>query len=158
MSEEDNKQLGEVKIRHRVMNKPKNYEVGYKKAPKSTQFKKGKSGNPKGRPKKKLTNIKTQLFKMLETEFVTVKQGNTTKKIPLREAIAQVAIKKAMEGDYRALKRLMDIDMEGFYKQLEKVNDNGLGIIKEMLMEAAGENEKLAQLRSAENLDVLLDK
>jgi hypothetical protein len=28
------------------------YEVGYKKPPKATQFKKGASGNPKGRPKK----------------------------------------------------------------------------------------------------------
>jgi hypothetical protein len=27
------------------------YEVGYGKPPQSTQFKKGKSGNPKGRPK-----------------------------------------------------------------------------------------------------------
>ena len=31
------------------------YEVGYGKPPKSTQFKKGRSGNLKGRPKKKLS-------------------------------------------------------------------------------------------------------
>jgi len=30
----------------------KDKKVGYKKPPKKTQFKKGKSGNPKGRPKK----------------------------------------------------------------------------------------------------------
>jgi hypothetical protein len=30
------------------------YEVGYGKPPKDTQFKKGSSGNPKGRPKKAL--------------------------------------------------------------------------------------------------------
>lgn len=29
----------------------KEYEVGYKKPPKNYQFKKGQSGNPKGRPK-----------------------------------------------------------------------------------------------------------
>ena len=29
----------------------KDYEVGYKKPPKKNQFKKGQSGNPKGRPK-----------------------------------------------------------------------------------------------------------
>ena len=30
---------------------PKQYEVGYGKPPKSTQFKPGRSGNPKGRTK-----------------------------------------------------------------------------------------------------------
>ena len=28
------------------------YEIGYRKPPKHTQFKKGQSGNPKGRPKR----------------------------------------------------------------------------------------------------------
>ena len=30
------------------------YEVGYGKPPKNTQFRKGVSGNPRGRPKKSL--------------------------------------------------------------------------------------------------------
>ena len=34
---------------------PDEYEVGYKKPPKSGQFQPGKSGNPKGRPKKPQT-------------------------------------------------------------------------------------------------------
>ena len=31
--------------------KPKDYEVGYRKPPRGTQFQPGQSGNPKGRPK-----------------------------------------------------------------------------------------------------------
>ena len=33
----------------------KDYEIGYKKPPKHTQFKPGQSGNPKGRPPKPQT-------------------------------------------------------------------------------------------------------
>ena len=38
----------------REKNTSDSYEVGYGKPPKSTQFEKGVSGNPKGRPKKPL--------------------------------------------------------------------------------------------------------
>ena len=41
--------------------KKDNYDVGYKKPPKNTQFKPGQSGNPKGRPKKP-TNIHEALI------------------------------------------------------------------------------------------------
>ena len=34
--------------------KKDDYEVGYGRPPKKTQFKKGQSGNPKGRPKRRL--------------------------------------------------------------------------------------------------------
>ena len=37
--------------KHQRRAEPGSYEVGYGKPPKHTQFKKGQSGNPKGRPK-----------------------------------------------------------------------------------------------------------
>jgi hypothetical protein len=51
----------------------KDYEVGYKKPPKDSQFKKGESGNPKGR-KKNTRNLKTDLTKILEKR-ISVREG-----------------------------------------------------------------------------------
>ena len=49
------------------------YEVGYRKPPKTTRFKAGKSGNPKGRPKGS-TNLATDLSAEL-SEQITVREG-----------------------------------------------------------------------------------
>ena len=43
---------------------PDDYKVGYKQPPKTAQFQKGKSGNPRGRPKN-ARNLKTDLAEEL---------------------------------------------------------------------------------------------
>ena len=50
------------------------YEVGYKKPPKDTQFKPGQSGNPLGRPKG-TKNLKTDLMEELGQKIV-VREGD----------------------------------------------------------------------------------
>ena len=50
------------------------YDVGYKKPPKRTQFKPGQSGNPRGRPKG-TKNLKTDLAEALGPEAAQVFLG-----------------------------------------------------------------------------------
>lgn len=44
------------------------YEVGYRKPPRHSQFKPGQSGNPKGRPPKETTNLLAAVKETLMTK------------------------------------------------------------------------------------------
>ena len=55
-----------------------NYDVGYKKPPMSTQFKKGQSGNKNGRPKGSL-NMNTILNKELNVAVSVTRMGKKLK-------------------------------------------------------------------------------
>lgn len=93
------------------MSKKKDYEVGYGKPPKATQFKKGQSGNSKGRPKKS-ENVRTLLRETLN-QRVQVRVNGKVKTIRLREAYVQKLTEKAMNGSMR--------DMLAFLKEVERI-------------------------------------
>ena len=83
-----------------------NYNVGYGKPPKGSQFKKGMSGNPNGRPKgaKNLNAIaEEQFFKP-----VTVTRNGKKTKMPVIALIIAQLLKKAAEGDLGATKAALD--------------------------------------------------
>ena len=86
------------------------YEVGYKKTPLGTRFKKGQSGNPKGRPKGS-KNLKT-ILKEVINEKVPVREDGKTRKITKLEAIIKQVVNKASTGDPRATKQLMEFIRE----------------------------------------------
>ena len=76
-------------------------KVGYKKPPRHSQFPKGKSGNPKGRPK-----ASKNMGKILEeilSEPITLREGETVRRMNKAEAMMQSLIHKALKGDIRAL-------------------------------------------------------
>lgn len=76
-------------------------KVGYGNPPKATQFKKGQSGNPKGRPKKANRSNQTILMDILEQQISTGLSGQK-KKMQIREAIIRARVQKALKGDLRA--------------------------------------------------------
>lgn len=87
--------------------KDQEYTVGYGKPPKSTQFKKGQSGNPNGRPKgaKGLNSIVKQHL----LERVAVRTGKGTKRITRIEALVLKLLEAAGNGEHRALVQLMSM-------------------------------------------------
>ena len=85
-------------------------EVGYKKPPVSSRFEKGKSGNPKGRPRGS-RNAHALLFNALNG---TPGRGKITE----AERIVQSLVDSAIAGDRRATKTVLDL-IERYDHQLE---------------------------------------
>lgn len=79
---------------------PNDYEVGYGKPPKDTRFKKGRSGNPRGRPKSS-RNLKTVLLTE-QAATIAVRVGKRVRRISKLEAMAMRMMAKALEGDVRS--------------------------------------------------------
>jgi hypothetical protein len=75
--------------------------AGYKNPPKSGQFKKGQSGNPRGKPKKKKNSFKEDVEEILNS---TAEIKGTGKKEVVRKIVLKNLIAKATKGDPTALK------------------------------------------------------
>jgi Family of unknown function (DUF5681) len=99
----------------------RDYEIGYGKPPKESQFKPGQSGNPAGRPKG-LRNFKTDVIRMLEMP-VRVKDGNRTRRTSTQEACLMVVREQSLRGGARALSDTLELAKT--YNP--EINETGLG-------------------------------
>jgi len=89
----------------RKRSKPYSYAVGYRRPPKATQFEKGKSGNPRGRPKGSRT-VGAVLQDILRQKIAVTENGKT-RRLPALEVILRRLANDAMRSEPRALKLLL---------------------------------------------------
>ena len=89
------------------------YEVGYGKPPHQTRFKKGQSGNPRGRPSGS-KNLNTLLTDALNEPVIVTDDGGR-RKISKREAIVTQLVNRSANADLRAVKIVLEMlrDIEG---------------------------------------------
>jgi len=90
--------------KHRTSSQVENtgdYEVGYKKPPRHTQFQKGKSGNKGGRPKRSV-DVKASVTKML-SDPVLVRIDGKAKKMSTLDASLVTLKANMLKGDLKAL-------------------------------------------------------
>jgi Family of unknown function (DUF5681) len=86
------------------MSEPSETEtVGYKRPPSNTQFKPGKSGNPRGRRKRKV-DMSTALNKAFNDKIVVKGLGKT---LTGMEAFVQSIVDRALRGESKAIPELM---------------------------------------------------
>lgn len=83
------------------------YEVGFAKPPVQTQFQKGQSGNPRGRPKGK-KNVASVLQAALN-ERVTITENGQRKAITKLEASIKQVVNRAAAGESAAIKLLLQL-------------------------------------------------
>jgi hypothetical protein len=83
------------------------YTVGFGKPPRQTQFKKGRSGNPTGRPKG-TPNFATALEHALG-EQVIVNEGGQRRTVSKLEATVKQLVNKATLGDPRATQQVLNV-------------------------------------------------
>jgi hypothetical protein len=94
--------------------------VGYGNPPKHTRFKKGRSGNPKGRPKGTL-NMATVLERTLRERVVIVENG-TRKSVTKLEAALKQLVNQAASGNLAAMRQLSSL-VESAEKEREADQD-----------------------------------
>jgi len=109
-----------------------NYDVGYGKPPKVTQFTKGQSGNPLGRPKgaKNKTSM-GRLEKIITDEVyrkIKVNGENGPVHMPLVQGVVRSIGVNAVKGDHRSQKLMLE--MTRSVKVDEDTDDDGPQIIE----------------------------
>ena len=82
-------------------------QVGYKTPPKASQFKKGRSGNPSGRPRRALGIA--ELLEKVSKQKVLTQGNNGPKSMSKLEASLTQLVNKAAGGDLKAAKILTDL-------------------------------------------------
>ena len=97
---------------------PANFDIGYGRPPRHTRFKKGRSGNPKGRPKGS-KNLTTYIDKELQ-EKITIVENGIRKRVPKKHAIAKQLVNKAASGDPKMVPLLLS-------REQSAANQAGIG-------------------------------
>jgi hypothetical protein len=94
-------------VASRNPSKPSDEVVGYGRPPKTTQFKKGESGNPRGRPKGSRP-IGAVLQEVLG-QRISVTENGKTRRLPALEVMLRRLANDAMRNEPVALKLMLSL-------------------------------------------------
>lgn len=116
------------------MKDPADYEVGFGKPPVHSQFKKGQSGNVRGRPKGK-QNLVTVINRALNEKIQIVEKGRRKSITKLEAAVKQLC-NKAAQGDARSIQQVMSLgDLIGMEtpKDFTQLNNDETAVMAALL-------------------------
>jgi Family of unknown function (DUF5681) len=89
---------------------PSGYDVGYGRPPRDTRFRKGQSGNPRGRPNG--SESLARLARRVLNEKIAVRENGKRRTISKLEAVLKQLTNKGVSGDLRAIRELLKLPVE----------------------------------------------
>ena len=107
---------------------PASYDVGYRKPPKASRFRKGRSGNPRGRKPNEENFL--SIFKRLAARPVKVNDGEKVRTMSFAEAIILQNYKAAVQKDANAMGNMLRLaERAGEFKDWNDPKVVGLPIV-----------------------------
>ncbi|MAZ03394.1 MAG: hypothetical protein CMN56_09665 [Sneathiella sp.] len=122
--------------------------TGYKKPPAATRFKKGQSGNLRGRPKGRHRQAP---YEAVLGQLVTIREEGIERKVTAAEAFLLQLARRGLEGDTSAARQVMAAIDAG--KDAQLVDTAGISGIVVELVAPGSVNSALQPLRMAKKLD-----
>jgi Family of unknown function (DUF5681) len=105
----------------------RDYDVGFGKPPKANQFRKGRSGNPRGRTPGQENLI--SVFKRLATKRVKINDNGVIKSISWADAVISQNLRAALNRDQAAMANILRLaEHAGEFKDLTDPKVVGLPI------------------------------
>lgn len=127
--------------------------TGYRNPPASTRFRKGQSGNPRGRPPGRHTAIP---FDAVLGQMVVIRENGEERRLTAAEAFLLQLTKKGLEGDgasaRTALRAIADARASGLTQQTTRVDKIVWTIVR-----PGSVNTAMQVLRMARKLDPYRD-
>jgi hypothetical protein len=97
------------------MNDEKDFEVGYKKPPVATRYKKGQSGNPSGKKKKAGDEFDPGKFlPVIDNETIVVKFNGKRARMTKMEFHIRQLFKRAIEGSLKEARQILPLAAKYF--------------------------------------------